>query len=117
MIKEIVSSVLILLGAIFMLISSIGMIRLPDFFIRNSASTKAVVLGVILILLGVGIHYDDIMVFIEIFAILFFVFLIAPLAAHIVSRAAVITDVKFWKKTNTEKVEEYNEQRQEKQKT
>ena len=91
-----------------MLISSIGMIRLPDFYIRNSASTKAVVLGVTLILLGVGIHYNDIMVFVEIFAILVFVYLIAPLAAHIVSRAAVISDVKFWKKTDLRELEDYN---------
>jgi len=107
MIKDIVSSILILSGGIFMLISSIGMIRLPDFYIRNSASTKAVVLGVLLSLLGVGIHYNDIMIFIEIFAILFFIFLISPLAAHIVSRAAVITGVSFWKKTDLKELKSY----------
>jgi multicomponent Na+:H+ antiporter subunit G len=112
MIKDIISSIFIFIGALFMLISSIGMIRLPDFYIRNSASTKAVVLGVLLILLGVGIHYNDIMIFIEIFAILFFIFLISPLAAHVVSRAAVITNVKFWEKTDVEKVKEYKQQRQ-----
>jgi multicomponent Na+:H+ antiporter subunit G len=116
MIKEIISAVFIFIGALFMLISSIGMIRLPDFYTRNSASTKAVVLGVLLILLGIGIHYNDIMIYIEIFAIIFFIFLISPLAAHIVSRAAVITDVKFWEKTDVEKVEEYNQQRQSKEK-
>ncbi len=110
MIKEIISALLILLGAIFMLISSIGMIRLPDFYIRNSASTKAVVLGVSLILLGVGIHYDDILIFIEIFAIIFFIYLISPLAAHIVSRAAVITKVEFWKKTNLDDLDRRKEE-------
>ncbi|HBH23986.1 MAG TPA: hypothetical protein DDY13_11255 [Cytophagales bacterium] len=98
MLKDIISSIFIFIGALFMLISSFGMFRLPDFYIRNSASTKAVVLGVLLIPLGVGIHYNDIMIFIEIFAILFFIFLISPLAAHIVSRAAVITGVSFWEK-------------------
>lgn len=110
MIKEIISALLILLGAIFMLISSIGMIRLPDFYIRNSASTKAVVLGVSLILLGVGIHYDDILIFIEIFAIIFFIYLISPLAAHIVSRAAIITKVEFWKKTNLDDLDRRKEE-------
>jgi len=108
--KDIISALFILVGALFMLISSIGMIRLPDFYIRNSASTKAVVLGVVLILLGVGIHYNDTLVFIEIFAILFFIFLISPMAAHIVARAAVITDVKFWKKTNLTDLEPYNKE-------
>ncbi|MEQ8474191.1 MAG: monovalent cation/H(+) antiporter subunit G [Marinoscillum sp.] len=110
MINEIVSAILILVGAIFMLISSIGMIRLPDFYIRNSASTKAVVLGVSLILIGVGIHYDDILIFIEIFAILFFIYLISPLAAHIVSRAAVITKVDFWKKTKLDDLKGYEDE-------
>jgi len=113
MIQEILSAVFILAGSIFMLIASIGMIRLPDFYIRNSASTKAVVLGVLLILLGVGIHYNDTIVFIEIFAILLFIFLIAPLAAHIVSRAAVITQVKFWEKTKLDELREYEKEQEE----
>ena len=113
MIKEILSTVFVLAGSIFMLIASIGMIRFPDFYIRNSASTKAVVLGVLLILLGVGIHYNSTLVFVEIFAILFFIFLISPLAAHIVSRAAVITHVKFWEKTDLEELEEYRKEEEE----
>ena len=99
-----------LAGSIFMLIASIGMVKFPDFYIRNSASTKAVVLGVLLILLGVGIHYNDTMIFIEIFAILLFIFLIAPLAAHIVSRAAVITEVGFWEKTGLSELEDYKKE-------
>lgn len=108
--KDFLSAFFILIGAFFMLISSIGMIRLPDFYIRNSASTKAVVLGVLLILLGVGIHYNDIMIFIEIGGILFFVFLISPMAAHIVARAAVMTNVKFWKETKLEDLDSYEKE-------
>jgi len=113
MLQDILSAIFILAGAIFMLIASIGMIRFPDFYIRNSASTKAVVLGVLLMLLGVGIHYNDTLVFIEIFAILFFIFLISPLAAHIVSRAAVFTEVEFWEKTNLKELEQYEKETQE----
>lgn len=116
MIKDIISTIFILGGSTFMLIASIGMIRFPDFYIRNSASTKAVVLGVLLILLGVGIHYNDTIVFIEIFAILLFIFLISPLAAHIVSRAAVITNVTFWKKTDLRELQEYEKDNQEEDK-
>jgi len=110
---DLISAVLMLLGAVFMLISAIGMIRLPDFYIRNSASTKSVVLGVLLILLGVGLHYNEILIFIEIFAILFFIFLISPLAAHIIARAAVITKVAFWEKTNLEELASYEEEQTE----
>ncbi len=110
MINDIFSATFIIAGSVFMLIASIGMIKFPDFYIRNSASTKAVVLGVLLILLGVGIHYNDTLIFLEIFAILFFIFLISPLAAHIVSRAAVITDVPFWDKTELEELDEYKKE-------
>lgn len=113
MMKDLISAIFILIGAIFMLISSIGMIRLPDFYIRNSASTKAVVLGVLLILSGVGIYYNSSMMFIEIVAILFFVFLIAPLAAHIVARAAVKSKVKFWKNTKLEELSSYQREKTE----
>lgn len=113
MINDLVSGGLILIGSLFILISSIGMLRLPDFYTRNSASTKAVVLGVLLILLGVGLHYNEIMVFIEIFGILFFIFLISPLAAHIVSRAAVITKVAFWDRTDLRELEQYEVEEEE----
>lgn len=113
MINEYVSGILLIIGSVFMLISSLGMIRLPDFYTRNSASTKAVVLGVLFILLGVGIHFNEIIIFIEIFAILCFVFLIAPLAAHVVARAAVLTGVKFWKKTILKDLQDYLNQKKE----
>lgn len=96
---EIVCSVLILLGSLFMLISSIGIIRLPDFYIRNSASTKAVILGLALILFGVGIYYNNILIFLEVIAILFFISLIMPLSAHIIARAACKNKVPFWENT------------------
>lgn len=102
---EILSSALILLGTVFMIISAIGLIRLPDFYIRNSASTKATTLGLGLILLGIGIYFNRFQVFMEITAILFFILLISPLAAHIIARAAYKTKVPFWKKTNLKEME------------
>jgi multicomponent Na+:H+ antiporter subunit G len=105
---EIVCSVLILIGSLFMLISSIGIIRLPDFYIRNSASTKAVVLGLAFILFGVGIYFNNILIFLEVIVILFFISLIMPLSAHIIARAACKTNVPFWKNTDLREMKGYN---------
>jgi len=88
-----------------MVISAIGLIRLPDFYIRNSASTKATTLGLGLILLGIGIYFNRFQVFMEITAILYFILLISPLAAHITARAAYKTKVPFWDKTNLKEME------------
>lgn len=107
---EIISSVFIIAGTFFMLISSIGLIRLPDFYIRNSASTKALALGIGLILFGIVVYYNQIEIFIELSAIFFFIYLITPLSAHIIARAAAKSDVKFWDKTqNLKALQEYRE--------
>lgn len=106
LLQEIISSVLILTGAAFMVIASIGLLRLPDFFIRNSASTKATTLGLGLILAGIGVHFNSIQVFLEVAAIIAFILLISPLAAHIIARAAYKTQVPFWKKTHLQDLEQ-----------
>lgn len=104
---EIISSVFILSGVFFMLISSIGLIRLPDFYIRNSASTKALALGIGLILFGIVIYYNETEIFMEFGAIFLFIFLIAPLSAHIIARAAVKTNVNFWENTDLKELKGY----------
>lgn len=104
---QILSLFFIVPGVLFMLVSSVGLIRLPDFYIRNSASTKAMTLGTGLVLVGVIISFNSIDVMAELLAIIFFILLITPLAAHIMTRAAVKTGVPFWKKTSLKELEDY----------
>lgn len=105
-IKEIASVVFILMGVVFMLLAAIGLIRFPDFYIRNSASTKAAILGLGLILLGTGLYYNQMVIFVELMAIFLFIFLISPLTSHIVARAAFKTKVPFWGKTNLDDLQD-----------
>ena len=117
-ILEIISSVFIIAGTFFMLISSIGLIRLPDFYIRNSASTKALALGIGLILFGIVVYYNQITILIELTAIFFFIYLITPLSAHIIARAAVKGKVEFWSRTqNLQALDEYMSDEEEEIKT
>ena len=53
------AAVLMLLGAGFVLVAAIGVARLPDIFIRMHAATKAGVVGVGLLLLGVALSFDE----------------------------------------------------------
>ena len=55
---EIIVSILILTGAIFNLIGSIGLVKLPDFFTRLHAPTKATTLGVGSILVASFIYFN-----------------------------------------------------------
>lgn len=107
LIREIISSVFILAGVIFMLISTIGLLRLPDFYIRMSAITKGATLGVGLILSGMGIYFNEADMLFKVFIIIVFTFLTAPIAAHVIGRTAVHGKVSFWHKTNLEEFEEY----------
>ncbi|MFD2516043.1 monovalent cation/H(+) antiporter subunit G [Pontibacter locisalis] len=106
-IKEIISCILIMLGVILMLISTIGLLRFPDFYIRMSAITKGATLGLGLILLGMGIYFNQPDILLKVLAIIFFVFLTAPVAAHVIGRTAVQNRTPFWVKTNLKEFEAY----------
>jgi multicomponent Na+:H+ antiporter subunit G len=46
MILDLISTLLILIGTTFIVISAIGVVRMPDLYLRMSASTKSSTLGV-----------------------------------------------------------------------
>ena len=100
MIVEIISSVLILCGSFFILVAAIGILRLPDFYIRNSAATKAITFGLSLMLIGIAIYYYTIAASFKIAGIIFFIVLTSPVAGHVISRAAWKNKVLFWKETD-----------------
>lgn len=77
-------------GALFFLISAIGLLRLPDFYCRIHAPTKAATLGVMLLgMSGVlrSLAQGD-LVWMEDLAILLFLFLTIPISSQVLARAA-----------------------------
>ena len=101
---EIVSGIIILIGAFFILISAIGIIRMPDLFTRMSATTKASTLGVGLVLLGTAFFWQEIGISARAIIIISFLFLTAPVAAHIIGRAAYFDKVPLWHKTKVDEL-------------
>lgn len=97
LIQDIFSYFFIAIGVVFLLIAGIGIIRLPDFYIRMSAITKAGTMGVGFIVLGISIHFNDLSIAGKSFVIISFMLLTSPVAAHIISRAAYKQNVPFWK--------------------
>ena len=51
----IIGSILTLIGAIFIFLAALGLLRMPDVFNRIQAGTKASTLGTVLTLLGIGL--------------------------------------------------------------
>lgn len=88
--SEIVASVLLLIGLGFTLLGSIGLVRLPDFYTRMHAPTKATTLGVANILAAAALTLPGDAVALALKAILaiIFFFMTAPIGAHMLARAA-----------------------------
>jgi len=99
MLREVVVIGLIFNGAIFMALAGLGILRMPDLFLRMSSSAKAGTLGAGLILLGAAIHFNNFSVYTRSFAIIVFLMLTAPVAAHMIGRAAYFDGVPLWKGT------------------
>lgn len=93
--------ILIFLGSSFVLISAIGLLRMPDIMIRMHAATKAGTLGVGFMMLAVAAHFsaesDTLSTFVRVVAIIVFLFATAPVAAHLIARSAYLVGVKLWR--------------------
>lgn len=96
---QIIISVLLIAGGFFAAIAGIGLLRFPDVLMRMHASTKAGTLGVGLVVVGVAIFFADDLVTTKAGLIVWFVLLTAPVAAHLVGRAAYRTKVPLWPPT------------------
>lgn len=86
-------------GSLFVLLAAIGLVRMPDLYLRVSVTTKAVTLGIGLVLASAAVYFQETSVTTRILAIILFILLTAPVGAHLLSRASYITGVPLWKKS------------------
>lgn len=80
--------VVLVVGAVFTLLATIGVIRLPDLYTRMHAASKAGAVGGGLILLAVGITGFDAAVAIRSVIGVLFLLLTTPVGAHLLARAS-----------------------------
>ena len=90
-ISEILVSTLIVLGAIFVLLGSFGLVRLPHILMRLHAPTKASTLGVGSLLMASSIYFSLQKEGISLHeaAIVLFLFITAPVTAQLLAKAAL----------------------------
>lgn len=88
---EFIVSLLILVGAAFALLGSIGLARLPDFFTRLHGPTKATTLGVGAMVLASAVFFSATEPGLSLheIAVLVFLFITAPVSAHVLAKAAL----------------------------
>ena len=94
---EFLAALLILIGGIISVISACGIIRFPDVYSRSHAATKSSTLAVLLTLLGAFLYLwvTESLISVRLLLGILFVFLTAPVAGHLIIRAAYRSNVKL----------------------
>ena len=91
---------LMVIGGLFLAISSIGLLRLPDFYTRAHAVGKAETLGSMLVLIGLAVHNGADLTSLKILLILGVIFITNPTATHALMRSAFRSGVAIWKNSD-----------------
>jgi multicomponent Na+:H+ antiporter subunit G len=92
------------LGSVLVLVAGVGLLRLPDLYMRMSATTKAATLGLGLILIGVAMVQGTWAVTWRVAATILFLALTAPIAAHAIGQAAYFAGVPLWHGTRVDEL-------------
>ncbi len=72
---------------------------MPDLLMRMHAATKAGTLGAGMVLMAVAVFYGDLGISMRSVATVVFLFLTAPVAAHMIGRASYFVGIKLWEGT------------------
>ncbi|WP_405632531.1 Na+/H+ antiporter subunit G [Pseudoalteromonas sp. Ld20] len=91
MYSEWVVSILLLIGGAFILIGSIGLIKMPDFFMRLHGPTKATALGMAGVLIGAMVFFSNTQDGISVKELLITIFLLitAPISGYMLIKSAI----------------------------
>jgi multicomponent Na+:H+ antiporter subunit G len=98
--REAIGCGLMLLGALLALLAGLGLLRMPDLYTRMSATSKASTLGAALLVLGAALILGTEPAVARAIAVIAFVTLTAPVAAHRIARAGYVTGVRPWEGTH-----------------
>jgi multicomponent Na+:H+ antiporter subunit G len=88
LIQDIIAIFLIICGTFFMLVGSIGINRLPDFYTRIHASGKVDIVGILTFLSGLAVFEGFTLNSAKILLIIVFVLITSPAASHQLARRA-----------------------------
>ncbi|WP_435128491.1 monovalent cation/H(+) antiporter subunit G [Halobaculum sp. D14] len=106
-----VIAVLVVVGAAFLTVGTVGLLRLPNVYNRLHATSKATTLGASSIALATWAYFGPGGDGLKALVTILFLFLTAPTGAHMISRAAQRMGVEFepqvrWPGAADEQVEE-----------
>lgn len=84
------------IGALFILVAAIGIVRMPDFYLRQSVTVKAATMGAGFMLIAVALYFFDFSTTTKALAVIFFLFVTAPVSGHMICRSAYLSGTQLW---------------------
>lgn len=91
---RLVADLLLIVGGSFALLGALGLLRMPDVYNRIQAATKAVTLGAVAFLVGVGFLVPD--WWAKLVCIGGFILFTSPVSSSTIARALYIAGVRPW---------------------
>ncbi len=120
MLLNVLTSAALLFGLFFLLVGALGVLRLPDVYLRIIAASKCITLGITGMLLAAVFHFIALGTSGEAHAegsstlaastkavlVILFQFVAGPVGTHMLARSAHIDGVKMWEGTLSDDLEE-----------
>jgi multicomponent Na+:H+ antiporter subunit G len=94
--QTVAAAALIIGGAFVMLVGSIGINRLPDFYSRTHAAANVDTLGILLFVGGLAVHEGLTINSAKLGLIVLFLVLTSPVASHALARRALVVGLVPW---------------------
>jgi multicomponent Na+:H+ antiporter subunit G len=96
--------IFLLIGGTFILLGALGVLRMPDVYNRIQAGTKAVTLGALSFLVGIGLLYPA--AWTMVVCIAGFILLTNPVGSSTMARAFYLAGVRPWQRESSARGEE-----------
>jgi len=93
---QVAGALLLVAGTLFMLIGSIGVLRLPDFYSRTHAATNVDTLGIFLFVIGLAVKEGAQLTTLKLVLVALFILLVNPVGTHALASSALSYGLKPW---------------------
>lgn len=96
--SDIIIAYFLILGTFFIVVAAIGIVRMPDVYIRMHALAKAATIGIGLLTAAVAVYFNDVTITSLVIGINIFLLMTAPIATHILGKVVIEQGYKMWQR-------------------
>ena len=103
---ETITTACLIAGTFFIVVAAIGILRMPDVYIRMHALAKAATIGIGLLTAAAAVYFNDITVTSLVIGTNIFLFMTAPTATHILGKVVIEKGCPMWQRHTPDKNED-----------